>query len=80
MAPEQKSFRGNFSYLTLSSVLFSYGDCMICAIYTNLAPAPMLSDGEIGRPLPDEGYRPEKLWAGMHGREEGKTNHPKQVP
>ena len=25
----------------------------------------MLSDGEIWRPLPDEGYRPEKLWAGM---------------
>ena len=25
VAPEQKSFRGNFYYLTLSSVLFSYG-------------------------------------------------------
>ena len=30
-------------------------------IYTNLAHAPMLSDGEIGWPLPDEGYRPEIL-------------------
>ena len=45
----------------------------------NLARAPMLSDGEIWRPLPDEGYRPEKLWAGM-GWEERKTNHPKEVP
>ena len=48
-------------------------------IYINLARAPMLSDGEILRPLPDEGYRPEKLWAGM-GWEERKPNHPKEVP
>ena len=48
-------------------------------IYSNLARAPMLSDGEIWRPLPDEGYRPEKLLAGM-GWEERKTNHPKEVP
>ena len=47
-------------------------------IYINLARAPMLSDGEIWRPLPDEGYRPEKLWAGM-GWEERKPNHPKEV-
>ena len=40
----------------------------------------MLSDGEIGRPLLDEGYRPEIPWAGMHGWEEGKANHPKEVP
>ena len=33
----------------------------------------------IWRPLPDEGYRPEMLWAGM-GWEETKTNHPKDVP
>ena len=33
----------------------------------------MLSDGEIGRPLLDEGYRPEIPWAGMHGWEEGKS-------
>ena len=45
----------------------------------NLAHAPMLSDGEIGQPLPGEGYRPEILWAGMK-REERKTNHPKEVP
>ena len=38
----------------------------------------MLSDGEIMWPLPDEGYRPEKLWAGM-GWEERKRNHPKEV-
>ena len=48
-------------------------------IYIILARAPMLSDGEILRPLPDEGYRPEKLWAGM-GWEERKPNHPKEVP
>ena len=48
-------------------------------IYINLARAPMLSDGEIWRPLPDEGYRPEMLWAGM-GWEETKTHHPKDVP
>ena len=48
-------------------------------VYINLARAPMLSDGEIWRPLPDEGYRPEKLWAGM-GWEERKPNHPKEVP
>ena len=35
----------------------------------------MLSDGEIGWPLLDEGYRPEIPWAGMHGWEEGKANH-----
>ena len=49
-------------------------------ILTNLAHARMLSDGEIGRPLLDEGYRPEIPWAGMHGWEEGKANHPKEVP
>ena len=27
----------------------------------------MLRDGEIWRPLPDEGYRPEILWAGVGG-------------
>ena len=35
----------------------------------------MLSDGEMWRPLPDEGYRFEILWAGI-GWEERKTNHP----
>ena len=40
----------------------------------------MLSDGEIGRPLLDEGYRPEIPWVRMHGWEEGKANHPKEVP
>ena len=39
----------------------------------------MLSDGEIWRPLPDEGYRPDILWAEM-GWEERTTNHPKEVP
>ena len=48
-------------------------------VYINLARAPMLSDGEIWRPLADEGYRPRILWARM-GREERKTNHPKEVP
>ena len=39
----------------------------------------MLSDGEIWRPLPDEGYKHEILWAGDEvGRE--KTNLPKEVP
>ena len=37
----------------------------------------MLSDGEIWWPLPDEGYRPDILWAGMRW-EERKTNHPKR--
>ena len=35
----------------------------------------MLSDGEMWRPLPNEGYRPEILWARMRW-EETKTNHP----
>ena len=35
----------------------------------------MLSDGEIWRPLPDEGYRFEILWARMRW-EERETNHP----
>ena len=48
-------------------------------IFINLARAPMLSDGEIWRPLPDEGYRPGILWARME-TEERKTNHPKEVP
>ena len=38
-----------------------------------------ISDGEIWRPLPDEGYRPDILWAGMRW-EERKTNHPKEGP
>ena len=46
--------------------------------YINLARAPMLSDGEIWRPLPDEEYRPYILWAGMWW-EKRKTNHPKEV-
>ena len=29
----------------------------------------MLSDGEMWRPLPDEGYRPEIPWAGMRWEE-----------
>ena len=48
-------------------------------IYINLARAPMLTDGDIWRPLPDEGYKHEILWAGDEvGRE--KTNLPKEVP
>ena len=35
----------------------------------------MLSDGEIWWPLPDEGYRLEKLWSGMGvGREKNKPS------
>ena len=40
-------------------------------------PPKILREEEIWRPLPDEGYRPEILWAGMRW---GKTNHPKEVP
>ena len=28
-------------------------------------PRSYASDGEIWRPLPNEGYRPEKVWAAM---------------
>ena len=38
-------------------------------IYINLARPPMLSDEEIWRPLPDEGYRPEILWVGMREKQ-----------
>ena len=34
----------------------------------------MLSDGEIWWPLPGEGYRPEKLWAGMGWEERKKPS------
>ena len=38
-------------------------------IYINLARAPMLSDREIWRLLPDEGYRPEMQWAGKRQKQ-----------
>ena len=39
-------------------------------IYINLARAPMLSDLEIWRPLPDERYRPRSYGLGCGGKRE----------
>ena len=43
-------------------------------IYTSLAHAPMLSDGEIWRPLPDEGYMPDTMGWDEVGREKNKPS------